>query len=598
MLRILFLLLFAGACWASKVAGQITINTRLSPEKAVKEVLVGEGIIVSNVRSSLAPEAYGKFTTPSNFLGIDSGIVLTTGQTYNIQGPNSYPPNTSGSINQYPGDPDLDKLLGGRARTLDASILQFDFLALSDTLRFRYVFASEEYPEFAPSAARPKGSAYNDVFGFFLSGPGIDSVVNIARIPGTGQPVSVKTINKLYNSQYYRSNEVLNGPAYAHLEYNGYTAVLVAEYYPLIPCQTYHIKLAIADVGDGELDSSVFIEAKSFRTTPAPTLKAIGNSQKNKQWYIHEGCHSGFFELQNASQIARPATFRFQIGGSAALGKDYTLIPAPQGQEVILAQRPGKSAPKIEVLPIYRPGVQGKRSIILQAVQSGCDNLIPPDTLWLVDTEPLTLSVNGARAAQKGQKVRLEAKTNGGSGLQTIFWPKGVTGESWETIFNQDTAFVIIAKDKCAGLPEAQQKVEVRLGLAPKGSVKPAETLAAPDYLPLSVYFAFNKTEMDSAVIPVLDHLADYLKKNPKAQIKIIGYTDSKGGVAYNNRLSLARAQTVQTFLQKRGVNPKQMQAIGLGEKVDGVSSTVPLETLSEDRQDSSRRKVTIEWKN
>jgi outer membrane protein OmpA-like peptidoglycan-associated protein len=598
MLRFLFLLLFAFFFCPSGGAGQITITTGLNPEEAVKEILVGEGISVSKVRSRLAPKAYGKFTTQSNFLGIDSGITLTTGQVYNIKGPNSYPPSTSGSFNQYPGDPDLDKLLGGWARTLDASVLEFDFLALSDTLRFRYVFGSEEYPEFAPSRARPKGSAYNDVFGFFLSGPGLDSVVNIARVPVTGQPVSVKTINKLHNAQYYRSNEAYNAPAYAHLDYNGYTAVLVAEYYPLIPCQTYHIKLAIADVGDGELDSGIFIEAKSFRASPLPTLKAIGASRKDNRWYIHEGCHSGFFHLQNVPNAAQPRTFRFQLSGSAILGKDYTLNPAPQGQEVVLALKPGEPIPKIEVIPLYQAGVQGRRSVILQTLQTSCANLVPPDTLWLIDTEPLTLSVGGARAAQKGQLIRLQAKTTGGSGLQTILWPTGQSGATWETTFYQDTVFTVTAKDKCSRLPEVSQKIEVRLGLKPRAQEPSALAPMAPDYLPLTLYFGFNKTDIDTAATPALERLAYYLKQNPKAQIKITGYTDSKGAAAYNNRLSLARARAVLLFLQKRGARPNQMQAIGLGEKIDDTPSTLLPGNPPEDGQDSTRRKVKIEWKN
>jgi len=61
--------------------------------------------------------------------------------------------------------PDLSVLAAG-FQTFDASILEFDFIPQSDTLKFNYIFGSEEYPEYV-------NSGYNDVFGFFISGPGI-----------------------------------------------------------------------------------------------------------------------------------------------------------------------------------------------------------------------------------------------------------------------------------------------------------------------------------------------------------------------------------------------------------------------------------------
>ena len=105
----------------------------------------------------------------------------------------------------------MDNLVGGSAllsgliggtQTYNAGILEFDFIPYSDTVRFKYVFGSDEYPEFAP----PNSSGFNDVFGFFISGPGISGIQNIAQLPNGGGVVSINNVNATTNSQYYNFN--------------------------------------------------------------------------------------------------------------------------------------------------------------------------------------------------------------------------------------------------------------------------------------------------------------------------------------------------------------------------------------------------------
>jgi len=130
-------------------------------------------------------------------LGISAGVMLCTGYTddFNSIG------NTGGgftSMSTAPScfngicglsDPDLDNLVSPFV-TFDAAVLEFDFVSVTDTVLFRYTFASEEYPEFACSD-------FNDVFGFFVLGPGYPTPTNIATILGTNPPlpVAINTIN-------------------------------------------------------------------------------------------------------------------------------------------------------------------------------------------------------------------------------------------------------------------------------------------------------------------------------------------------------------------------------------------------------------------
>jgi len=74
------------------------------------------------------------------------------------------------------GDQNLASAIGFPLNQLyDAAILEFDFLPLGDSIRFRYLFSSEEY---TPLYACPSGGGFNDAFAFFISGPGFTGMQN------------------------------------------------------------------------------------------------------------------------------------------------------------------------------------------------------------------------------------------------------------------------------------------------------------------------------------------------------------------------------------------------------------------------------------
>jgi len=228
------------------------------------DVLLGEGIrIIGNPVYSGADIAAGTFTGGiAAGIGIESGIILTNGRAELAEAPNTS--DFTSQVNNYPGDVDLDNLIGGFFffnYTNDATVLEFDFETEGGDLFFNYVFASEEYNEFA-------NSLFNDAFAFFLDG------VNIALIPGTNTPVSINSINGgnpfgffANNPELYNNNDLSDGGPFFDIEYDGFTNVLTAKATDLSP-GVHHIKLVIADVGDGALDSAVFLQAGSFSAKP------------------------------------------------------------------------------------------------------------------------------------------------------------------------------------------------------------------------------------------------------------------------------------------------------------------------------------------
>jgi len=254
----------------TSLKAQLTVNNSLTPTQLVQTVLLGSGVTASNITYNGVPIAIGDFNGSASNIGLPAGVILSSGNINNAVGPNNQGGASVG--NGRPGDPDLDQILSPTF-SYDATILEFDFIPTSDTVKFRYVFASEEYMEFVS----PFPGGINDGFGFFISGPGItgtfsNSAKNIAIIPGTALPVTMFHLNLNSNSVYYFDNG--NGfgsgtaPDGQTVQYDGFTVPMTAV--TAVQCgQTYHIKIAIADGGDSSLDSGVFLEAGSFSSSGA-----------------------------------------------------------------------------------------------------------------------------------------------------------------------------------------------------------------------------------------------------------------------------------------------------------------------------------------
>lgn len=151
------------------------------------QTLAGQGVTVSNATLNCANNAYAQFTSAPAGLGITDGVLLTSGSAIAVDGNSEVFLNPQATVdNGLPGDPDLDASLTGGLISTDACVLVFDITVFGDTLKFDYRFGSEEYESFVCDA-------YNDVFGFYVSGAnpagGNYNQQNIALIPGTTIPV-------------------------------------------------------------------------------------------------------------------------------------------------------------------------------------------------------------------------------------------------------------------------------------------------------------------------------------------------------------------------------------------------------------------------
>lgn len=218
----------------------------------------------------------GLFTGGLSSLGIESGIILSTGKATAAAGPNLA--NASSGNASMAGDADLDNeffpLEPPARKTRDATSLQFPVLAdFSGTAYFNFVFASEEYNELVGTSSQA------DVLAVFVTDLTAGTAArNVALLPGTTTRVSRNTVNGgnpygagATNSQWYNNNDLREGGAYLReLGYDGFTDVFTAQF-AVEAGHEYQIKFAIGDAGDRLVDSAVFIEAGTLgNVNPAP----------------------------------------------------------------------------------------------------------------------------------------------------------------------------------------------------------------------------------------------------------------------------------------------------------------------------------------
>src|SRR5690554_4686331 len=239
----LFILLF----WVSTAMSQnIEVDAQTySAQQLIESILIDSGCIdnveVTNVVGGNfddGDKSYGYFNRNDSNFPFDKGLVLSTGKLKHVPGPN-----TTLSDDDAPGwtgDRDLEQALD-ISGTVNATIIEFDFVPRADNIRFRYIFASEEYQEGDRNTCR-----YSDAFAFLIKPIG-GQYSNIAVVPGTSTPVLVTTVHSgipgacpPINETYF---EGWNGRE-AAINFNGQTKILTAESSVQVN-QAYRIKLVI-----------------------------------------------------------------------------------------------------------------------------------------------------------------------------------------------------------------------------------------------------------------------------------------------------------------------------------------------------------------
>jgi gliding motility-associated-like protein len=438
---------------------QLTTTTGQTATELVQDVLLGTGVTASNISFTGSANAIGSFTATGTNLGIDNGVVLTTGTIVDNgdgpQGPNDE--GNCGTNNGIGGYPPLTTLLGG-IPTYNAAVLDFDFVPSSDTVQFSFVFGSEEYPEYV-------GSGFNDAFAFFISGPGIVGTQNIAQLPD-GTPITINNVNNGFNNggpcnncAYYVNNGTGSNAPYnsstTYIQYDGFTSVLTAV--SQVECgETYHLTIAIADAGDGSFDSGVFLKAGSLTSSIPPSVDyALSFSIPNDSNTMGEGCAIATLTVdRGTADLYSTLVLPIGVSGTATEGVDFSDIPNT------LTFNPGVQTAQFSFSSLFDGITEGLETIQFSfPFFDECGNPITEyvDVNIIDNTQMFVSLTTEVESLCYGESTTITANVIGGTPDYTYDWSNG---ETTQEITVGGGTYTVIANDQY-GCVSAQRVITI-----------------------------------------------------------------------------------------------------------------------------------------
>lgn len=417
------LLLFAlGICLFQPLAAQLTVNPNTDPISLAR-IMTGYGVQVFNAQFTGGKFSAGSFQNSNNNLSLDSGIILTNGvaRSQGMQtGADGFSTQIASNGLGLAGDALLEDLINNVAETNDACVLEFDFIPAGDSVSFKFVFASEEYPDY-------NCTPFSDLFAFVITGPGFPRGQNLALVPGTQVPVAINSINNgtpgpggqlsfcqmLGPGSPFRNLYVDNSNA--NITYNGMTVTLNAGI-KVTPCVTYHLKLAIADLSDDIMDSGVFIQANSFNSTFA-RFEYNGSRDANNKPYLVEGCDNGsLLKILYSSKVPAPTAVRLSFFGSTA-DPEVDVNPPLWEFQTFAANDSIISLP-LSAIQDNLP--EGLEKLVIKVAPMICGNGFDTDSIEIDIREFLELTINPPNPVVcEGNSIQLTANQ---PGLSNFNW--------------------------------------------------------------------------------------------------------------------------------------------------------------------------------
>lgn len=436
MKKIVIVLMFLIGCF-SQLKAQLTVTpaTNLTDvQNYVQNILAGPGVTISNVQFTGLFNQIGQFNGASSNIGFSGGVVLNTGNVTEIQGIGADDVAGSGASGLSSADllsvaqsVTSNPQSGNINSTEDLAMLEFDFVPISNVVNFNFVFASDEYLTYV-------NTAFNDVFGFFVAGPGITGPYsapvgfpggssNLATVPGSNPPlpITISTIHPGLNSQFYFDNEL--GTTHA---FNGQT-VSIPITFNVICGETYHFKFAVADCQDDYLATAVFLEEGSFSSPPID-LELQTSSGTD---VIAEAClDANVLFIRSECQSFDSLVVNFAVSGTATQGVDYTMAASP----IILV--PNQDTALINIQPIIDALTEGNESIVISVSYLDAFGNIQTlnGTIYIQDVAPFQIIPNDTIVRCYNDEIPINFSATGGSYSYTFDWLNSTSTSNSDTV--------------------------------------------------------------------------------------------------------------------------------------------------------------------
>ena len=365
----------------SKVNAQFGLTIEQCADSAAVVALIDtvflEGVNpsqINNISFTGNPGAVGYFTGGFIFgFQHPQGIIMSSGLAGDLDKDNTCSAANASNNTGQSGDPDLNDLTN--LTTYDACIIEFDFKPAGDSVKFNFIFGSEEYHDYV-------NSQFNDVFGFFLSGPGIsgsftNNAINIAEVPGTHLPVAISNVNCGKQTTYCAAppgegpncallydNTDQNQGSFTQCALDAYTLPFVADN-DVQSCQWYHLKLAIGDAGDHVFDSGVFLEKGSF--DPGNVICETTYTHPTVDTLLFESCNDHeailYFEIGSLRTSDYKIPFRIDSTSTAERDVDYSLYTTHPGDTIVISS--GTLMDSVIIKPYADNDIEGIEDIYL-----------------------------------------------------------------------------------------------------------------------------------------------------------------------------------------------------------------------------------------
>lgn len=454
----------------SNISAQLLVEQPFSIEEYVSEVLIGNGVTATNITYTGSEEQIGYLTGGEGLFSVTSGLVLSTDFCIHLADTGSDCESAFdycvGCLGSDATDADLLQVansvppLIGQSFSVsavnDVCILEFDFEAGGDSISFNYVFGSDEYLEWV-------NSSYNDIFAFFLSGPGIagpyaapaefpDGAINIAQVPDSDPllPITISSVNDEINEEYY-----VNNPGNLGICIDGYTETFTAS--ASVQCgETYHIKLAIADGSDNALESFVILEEGSFSSN---AIDIVANaSLEGAEIFLGdttvvEGCNDAVFTVIRPDDSERD-TIYLNVYGTASMGGDFSSVFS------VVVMEPGQSVANVS-LGVINDNVNEDPewvTVEYEYINDCGDTILTSATIVILDPEPITLFTAPVGCLDAAGNINLMVDPLSGYGPFEYQWTTSTNDTlsefTYNTNFIEGSATVVVT-DICESITEA-----------------------------------------------------------------------------------------------------------------------------------------------